>query len=128
MAFIELAFRFVCRKGQGQVSIVCELTRSTINDVCLLQDPINSCTLLSSFWGVETFKGIHMPLSSFPVRESLCGLAGVLNTDNMSILGLTIDYGPYGFLDKFDPTWTPNLTDFQGRRYAFTYNLLFITP
>jgi uncharacterized protein YdiU (UPF0061 family) len=69
-----------------------------------------------------------MPLSSFPVRVSLCGLAGVLNTDNMSILGLTIDYGPYGFLDKFDPMWTPNLTDFQGRRYAFTHNLLFISP
>ena len=28
---------------------------------------------------------------------------GVLNTDNMSILGLTIDYGPYGFLDRYDP-------------------------
>lgn len=34
----------------------------------------------------------------------------------MSILGVTIDFGPYGFLDKFDPMWTPNLTDFQGRR------------
>ena len=44
--------------------------------------------------------------------------AGVLNTDNMSILGVTIDYGPYGFLDKFDPMWTPNLTDLQGRRCA----------
>eukprot|EP01026_Neomeris_dumetosa_P044757 TRINITY_DN37913_c0_g1_i2.p2 TRINITY_DN37913_c0_g1~~TRINITY_DN37913_c0_g1_i2.p2 ORF type:complete len:263 (-),score=26.92 TRINITY_DN37913_c0_g1_i2:292-1080(-) len=44
---------------------------------------------------------------------------GVMNTDNMSILGLTIDYGPYGFLDKFDPLFTPNLTDFQGRRYCF---------
>lgn len=45
---------------------------------------------------------------------------GVLNTDNMSILGLTIDYGPFGFLDKFDPYWTPNLTDLQsGRRYCY---------
>eukprot|EP01025_Chloroclados_australasicus_P048654 TRINITY_DN551_c0_g1_i6.p3 TRINITY_DN551_c0_g1~~TRINITY_DN551_c0_g1_i6.p3 ORF type:complete len:578 (-),score=68.33 TRINITY_DN551_c0_g1_i6:211-1944(-) len=44
---------------------------------------------------------------------------GVLNTDNMSILGLTIDYGPYGFVDRFDPLFTPNLTDFQGRRYCF---------
>jgi len=44
---------------------------------------------------------------------------GVLNTDNMSILGVTIDYGPYGFMDKFDPYYTPNLTDFQGRRYAY---------
>lgn len=44
---------------------------------------------------------------------------GVLNTDNMSILGLTIDYGPYGFLDTFDPNYTPNTTDLPGRRYSF---------
>jgi uncharacterized protein YdiU (UPF0061 family) len=44
---------------------------------------------------------------------------GVMNTDNMSILGLTIDYGPYGWLDVFDPGWTPNTTDAQGRRYRF---------
>jgi len=44
---------------------------------------------------------------------------GVLNTDNMSILGLTIDYGPYGWIDDFDPMWTPNTTDAQGRRYRF---------
>ncbi len=44
---------------------------------------------------------------------------GVMNTDNMSILGLTIDYGPYGWVDDFDPGWTPNTTDAQGKRYAF---------
>ena len=44
---------------------------------------------------------------------------GVMNTDNMSILGLTIDYGPYGWIDNFDPHWTPNTTDAQGRRYRF---------
>lgn len=44
---------------------------------------------------------------------------GVMNTDNMSILGLTIDYGPYGWIDDFDPSWTPNTTDAQGRRYCF---------
>jgi serine/tyrosine/threonine adenylyltransferase len=44
---------------------------------------------------------------------------GVMNTDNMSILGLTIDYGPYSFLDDFDPDFTPNTTDLPGRRYAF---------
>jgi len=44
---------------------------------------------------------------------------GVMNTDNMSILGLTIDYGPYGWIDSFDPDWTPNTTDAQGRRYRF---------
>jgi uncharacterized protein YdiU (UPF0061 family) len=44
---------------------------------------------------------------------------GVMNTDNMSILGLTIDYGPYGWLENYDPKWTPNTTDGHGRRYAF---------
>lgn len=44
---------------------------------------------------------------------------GVMNTDNMSILGLTIDYGPYGWIDNFDPGWTPNTTDAQGKRYCF---------
>ncbi len=44
---------------------------------------------------------------------------GVMNTDNMSILGLTIDYGPYGWLEGFDPGWTPNTTDAGGRRYRY---------
>jgi uncharacterized protein YdiU (UPF0061 family) len=42
-----------------------------------------------------------------------------MNTDNMSILGLTIDYGPYGWLENYDPGWTPNTTDAQGRRYRY---------
>lgn len=46
---------------------------------------------------------------------------GVMNTDNMSILGLTIDYGPYGWVDNFDPDWTPNTTDESGRRYRFAH-------
>lgn len=40
---------------------------------------------------------------------------GVMNTDNMSILGLTIDYGPFGFLDAFDPDHVCNHSDNQGR-------------
>mgnify|MGYP001816983434 FL=1 len=44
---------------------------------------------------------------------------GVMNTDNMSIHGLTIDYGPYGWLEDYDPSWTPNTTDAANRRYRF---------
>ncbi|NJW51944.1 protein adenylyltransferase SelO [Salinimicrobium oceani] len=44
---------------------------------------------------------------------------GVMNTDNMSILGLSIDYGPFSFLDNYDYKFTPNTTDLPGRRYAF---------
>lgn len=43
---------------------------------------------------------------------------GVMNTDNMSILGLTLDYGPYGFLDAYDPEFICNHTD-EGGRYSF---------
>lgn len=44
---------------------------------------------------------------------------GVMNTDNMSILGLTIDYGPYGWLEGFEEGWTPNTTDIQHKRYRY---------
>ncbi|WP_278351684.1 protein adenylyltransferase SelO [Chryseobacterium gleum] len=44
---------------------------------------------------------------------------GVMNTDNMSVLGLTIDYGPYSMMDEYDLNFTPNTTDLPGRRYAF---------
>lgn len=44
---------------------------------------------------------------------------GVLNTDNMSIIGETIDFGPYGWIDNFDLEWTPNTTDKQNKRYRF---------
>ncbi len=44
---------------------------------------------------------------------------GVMNTDNMSVLGITIDYGPYGWLEDYDPNWTPNTTDAGQGRYRF---------
>lgn len=43
---------------------------------------------------------------------------GVMNTDNMSILGLTLDYGPFGFMDDYDAGFIPNHSDYSGR-YAF---------
>lgn len=48
-----------------------------------------------------------------------CGFAhGVMNTDNMSVTGLTIDYGPFGFLETYDPEYVPNHSDHFGR-YSF---------
>lgn len=44
---------------------------------------------------------------------------GVMNTDNMSVLGLTIDYGPYGWLEDYDHGWTPNTTDKANKRYRY---------
>ncbi len=71
--------------------------------------------------GIATwFKEICERTASLMVEWVRVGFVhGVMNTDNMSILGLTIDYGPYGFLDNFDPTWTPNTTDKEHRRYRY---------
>ena len=44
---------------------------------------------------------------------------GVMNTDNMSIIGDTFDYGPFAFLDDYDPNFICNHSDHQGR-YAFS--------
>ena len=44
---------------------------------------------------------------------------GVMNTDNMSILGLTLDYGPYGWLEPYELEFTPNTTDAEHKRYSF---------
>nr|XP_006633308.1 PREDICTED: selenoprotein O [Lepisosteus oculatus] len=44
---------------------------------------------------------------------------GVLNTDNMSVLGLTLDYGPFGFMDRFDPDFVCNASD-TGGRYSYS--------
>lgn len=52
--------------------------------------------------------------------QALGFVHGVLNTDNMSLFGLTIDYGPFGFMEAFDPNFTPNTTDLSGRRYCYS--------
>jgi uncharacterized protein YdiU (UPF0061 family) len=69
---------------------------------------------------VEWLKEIARRTAEMVAKWMAVGFVhGVMNTDNMSILGLTIDYGPYGFLDDFAPDWTPNITDAQGRRYRY---------
>ncbi len=50
--------------------------------------------------------------------QSVGFMHGVLNTDNMSILGETLDYGPFGFMEAYDPAHICNHTDQQGR-YAY---------
>ncbi|MBC3541876.1 YdiU family protein [Rufibacter sediminis] len=69
---------------------------------------------------LEWFKEILERTAALMVEWMRVGFVhGVMNTDNMSILGLTIDYGPFSFLDDYDPDFTPNTTDLPGRRYAF---------
>ena len=69
---------------------------------------------------IEWFRTVVQLTATMIVEWMRVGFVhGVMNTDNMSILGLTIDYGPYGWLENYDPNWTPNTTDAAGRRYRF---------
>ena len=71
--------------------------------------------LVAAFFDAVCQRTVHMVVEWMRVGF----VHGVMNTDNMSILGLTIDYGPYGWLDSYDPDWTPNTTDAQHRRYRY---------
>lgn len=71
--------------------------------------------LVTEFLRVQVRDGVKLVCE----WERVGFVHGVLNTDNMSIVGDTIDYGPYGMLEEYDPSYTPNTTDLPGRRYAF---------
>jgi uncharacterized protein YdiU (UPF0061 family) len=69
---------------------------------------------------ISFFKAVVEQTKTMIVHWQRVGFVhGVMNTDNMSILGLTIDYGPYGWLEDYDEGWTPNTTDAQHKRYRF---------
>lgn len=69
---------------------------------------------------VEFFREVVRKTLDLMIHWERVGFVhGVMNTDNMSILGLTIDYGPYGWLENYDPNWTPNTTDAGQKRYRF---------
>ena len=50
-----------------------------------------------------------------PIRLSVGFAHGVMNTDNMSVASVTIDYGPFGFVDEYNPNFIPNTSDDTGR-------------
>jgi serine/tyrosine/threonine adenylyltransferase len=65
------------------------------------------------------FREVVLRTAELVAKWQAAGFAhGVLNTDNMSILGLTLDYGPFGFLDDYDAGLICNHSD-RGGRYAF---------
>ncbi len=82
----------------------------------LLAQGDGDCEALRSAWFLEVCQRTARMIAHW-MRVGF--VHGVMNTDNMSILGLTIDYGPYGWIDDYDPDWTPNTTDAGGRRYRF---------
>ena len=69
---------------------------------------------------IDWFKEVVQKTAKLIVEWQRVGFVhGVMNTDNMSVLGKTIDYGPFSYMDDYDPNFTPNTTDLPGRRYAF---------
>lgn len=69
---------------------------------------------------LEFFKEVSTKTLDMVIHWQRIGFVhGVMNTDNMSILGLTIDYGPYGWLEGYDHNWTPNTTDSLNKRYRY---------
>jgi uncharacterized protein YdiU (UPF0061 family) len=67
----------------------------------------------------EFFRSVVKQTAIMIAQWQACGFNhGVMNTDNMSILGETFDYGPYGFMEDYLPTFVCNHSDHQGR-YAF---------
>ena len=82
--------------------------------------PVDSTKQFSNESILEWFQEVCKRTAMMVVEWMRVGFVhGVMNTDNMSILGLTIDYGPYGWLENYDPDWTPNTTDANGRRYRY---------
>lgn len=77
-----------------------------------------SC-LVENFPYLAFFHQVVQRTAALIARWQCAGFThGVMNSDNMSILGLTLDYGPFGFMDDFDPGYIPNHSDHSGR-YAY---------
>jgi uncharacterized protein YdiU (UPF0061 family) len=101
--------------ARGETEVLKELVRYTIRtDFPHLQYDPNPTNILT--WFAEICEKTAQLISHW-MRVGF--VHGVMNTDNMSILGLTIDYGPYGWLEGYDPGWTPNTTDAHGLRYCY---------
>ncbi len=100
--------------NRGQINALEELTKATIK----YHFPEIKTTGKEAY--LEFFEIVCTRTAALIVEWQRVGFVhGVLNTDNMSILGLTIDYGPYGWLEPYDPNWTPNTTDAKESRYCF---------
>ncbi|MEM7028341.1 MAG: YdiU family protein [Chloroflexota bacterium] len=100
--------------SRGEDDVLKQLVDTTIrNDFPHLGEP--SKEVYAAWFGEVSRRTVEMIIHWMRVGF----VHGVMNTDNMSILGLTIDYGPYGWLEDYNPGWTPNTTDAQFRRYRF---------
>lgn len=112
-SFIRLG-HFELPASRGDVDLLRQLVRFTITTH--FPDFADGTELDIPAWFAEVCRRTARLMVDW---QRLGFVHGVMNTDNLSIHGLTIDYGPYGWLEPFDPRWTPNTTDADGRRYCF---------
>lgn len=105
---------FELLSAQGEIETLQKITDFTIENYFPEVD-IDSPNKYADFFKTVSEKTADMIVDWYRVGF----VHGVMNTDNMSILALTIDYGPFSFLDEYDLNFTPNTTDLPGRRYAF---------
>lgn len=104
--------------SRGDEALVMQLVQYSINNDYPTLKPINNHFEVETY--LNWFKAICDKTSTMVVDWMRVGFVhGVMNTDNMSLTGETIDYGPYGWIDNFDLGWTPNTTDEGQKRYRF---------
>ncbi|KAG7662005.1 uncharacterized protein J8A68_004505 [[Candida] subhashii] len=83
----------------------------------LFQNPSNSIGELSEY-DKMFYETVVRNAETIAMTQCYGFLNGVLNTDNTSVLGLTIDFGPFSIMDKYDPSYTPNSEDHE-HRYGY---------
>lgn len=105
---------------QNNIELLTKLVAHTYNDVLQLTDGDQADPNLSiEDKTLAMYKAVIKSTAELVAKWQAFGFChGVMNTDNMSILGITFDFGPYGFLDEFDSKHICNHSDYSGR-YAF---------
>ena len=104
--------------SRGDEALVKKIVEFSINNDYPALKPENGQFDVDTY--LNWFKAVCDNTSTMIVNWMRVGFVhGVMNTDNMSLIGETIDYGPYGWIDDFDLGWTPNTTDEGQKRYRF---------
>ncbi|WP_022940761.1 protein adenylyltransferase SelO [Psychromonas hadalis] len=104
--------------SRGDEKLVKQLVEFSINNDYPHLKPKNKNFTVETY--LNWFRAVCDNTSTMIVHWMRVGFVhGVMNTDNMSLIGETIDYGPYGWIDDFDLGWTPNTTDEGQKRYRF---------
>ncbi len=107
--------------ARGELDALKKLLIYCINENPELSHVNNDCSFKElNQQSIAFFRSICLKTAELLVEWMQLGFVhGVMNTDNMSIMGQTIDYGPFGWLENYDESWTPNTTDIPGRRYCY---------